>query len=189
SVRLHLRLAPRLLRRTRIDRRRADRRLLARAPQAARPRRSLSRRRRVHLRRRMELARRDRHAPRLRAGVDRTRRSSAATAVRLRVVRRLRHRGARALGADEGAAAADRRGGGGGGVRLFGWFRKKKPAPAPPTVIEVADVEMPAPPPISAIIPEPKSEKKRMPRIVKCGLIQTSLACDVKESLDTIRDA
>ena len=28
-----------------------------------------------------------------------------------------------------------------------------------------------------------------MPRIVKCGLIQTSLACDVTESLETIRDA
>src|SRR5437588_244501 len=55
------------------------------------------------------------------------------------------------------------------------------------TVIEVADVEMPTP--ISEIIPQPKSEKKRMPRIVKCGLIQTSLACDVNESLDTIRDA
>src|SRR5438105_1686376 len=55
------------------------------------------------------------------------------------------------------------------------------------TVIEVANVEMPTP--ISEIIPQPKSEKRRMPRIVKCGLIQTSLACDVNESLDTIRDA
>jgi beta-ureidopropionase len=72
--------------------------------------------------------------------------------------------------------------------------------PLPPTVIEVADVEMPmpAPPPKAAaapphsegeIIREPKSERKTMPRIVKCGLIQTSLACDVKESLDTIREA
>src|SRR5436190_23694120 len=71
------------------------------------------------------------------------------------------------------------------------------PPPPPTTVIEVADVEMPAPPTplppprpaIGEIIPEPKSEKKRMPRIVKCGLIQTSLACDVNESLDTIREA
>jgi beta-ureidopropionase len=76
---------------------------------------------------------------------------------------------------------------------------------AAPQVIEVADVEMPAPlapppglipppptPPsstISEIIREPKSERKHMPRIVKCGLIQTSLACAVSESLETIRDA
>src|SRR5438876_6144159 len=99
--------------------------------------------------------------------------------------------------------------------RVFGRKRVAAPTPGagpaakataaklvePPTVIEVAGVEMPeppAPPPglipppppaISEIIPAPKSEKKHMPRIVKCGLIQTSLACDVKESLDTIRDA
>ena len=36
---------------------------------------------------------------------------------------------------------------------------------------------------------QPKSEKKRMSRIVKGGLIQTSLACDTSESLDTIREA
>ena len=28
-----------------------------------------------------------------------------------------------------------------------------------------------------------------MPRIVKCGLIQTSLAADVKEDIEKIRDA
>jgi beta-ureidopropionase len=39
------------------------------------------------------------------------------------------------------------------------------------------------------IIHSPKSEKKRMSRIVKGGLIQTSLACDTSESLDTIREA
>jgi N-carbamoylputrescine amidase len=39
------------------------------------------------------------------------------------------------------------------------------------------------------IIREPKSEKKRMSRIVKGGLIQTSLACDTSESLETIRIA
>lgn len=88
-----------------------------------------------------------------------------------------------------------------------------------PTVIEVAGVEMPAPPPADpeplpdadpepmpqpqqpepqpAIVvvedeiirAQPKSEKKRMSRIVKGGLIQTSLACDTSESLDTIREA
>jgi len=41
----------------------------------------------------------------------------------------------------------------------------------------------------SAIIREPKSEKKRMSRIVKGGLIQTSLACDTSESLERIREA
>jgi beta-ureidopropionase len=40
-----------------------------------------------------------------------------------------------------------------------------------------------------AIITNPKSEKKRMSRIVKGGLIQTSLACDTSESLETIRIA
>jgi N-carbamoylputrescine amidase len=39
------------------------------------------------------------------------------------------------------------------------------------------------------IIHSPKSEKKHMSRIVKGGLIQTSLACDTSESLDTIREA
>ena|GEM_PF-3188 len=39
------------------------------------------------------------------------------------------------------------------------------------------------------IIANPKSEKKRMSRIVKGGLIQTSLACDTSESLETIRIA
>jgi beta-ureidopropionase len=39
------------------------------------------------------------------------------------------------------------------------------------------------------IICEPKSERKSMSRIVKGGLIQTSLACDTSESLETIREA
>jgi beta-ureidopropionase len=39
------------------------------------------------------------------------------------------------------------------------------------------------------IIANPKSEKKRMSRIVRGGLIQTSLACDTSESLETIREA
>ena len=99
-------------------------------------------------------------------------------------------------------------------------------APEPPPVIEVADVEIPpppqppptdpeplpdadpepvpqpepAPPPpeppqptiiVTAreIITEPKSERKPMSRIVKGGLIQTSLACDTSESLERIREA
>jgi beta-ureidopropionase len=114
-----------------------------------------------------------------------------------------------------------------------------QPEPAPPpaepiTVIEVAGIEMPAPPPHTdpeplpdpdpepvpisepepipqpepappppespptiivaderprETIANPKSEKKRMSRIVRGGLIQTSLACDTSESLDTIREA
>jgi N-carbamoylputrescine amidase len=126
--------------------------------------------------------------------------------------------------------------------KLFGFLLPKaKPAPPPSksvTVIEVAGVEMPAPPPPDPpqpphtdpeplpdadpepipitepepipqpepappppdppptiivaereIIAHPKSEKKRMSRIVRGGLIQTSLACDTSESLDTIREA
>jgi N-carbamoylputrescine amidase len=57
------------------------------------------------------------------------------------------------------------------------------PPPEPPTTIIVAG-EHPR-----EIIHSPKSEKKRMSRIVKGGLIQTSLACDTSESLDTIREA
>jgi len=53
------------------------------------------------------------------------------------------------------------------------------PPPPQPTIIVAA----------REIIAEPKSEKKRMSRIVKGGLIQTSLACDTSESLDTIREA
>jgi N-carbamoylputrescine amidase len=82
-----------------------------------------------------------------------------------------------------------------------------QPEPAPPpaqpmTVIEVAGIEMPAtpppePPPTIVVaddrpretISNPKSEKKRMSRIVRGGLIQTSLACDTSESLDIIREA
>jgi N-carbamoylputrescine amidase len=45
------------------------------------------------------------------------------------------------------------------------------------------------PPPVAAIIREPKSERKHMSRIVKGGLIQTSLACDTSESLEKIREA
>jgi len=57
------------------------------------------------------------------------------------------------------------------------------PAPEHPPTIIVADHHP------REIIREPKSEKKRMSRIVKGGLIQTSLACDTSESLDTIREA
>jgi beta-ureidopropionase len=56
------------------------------------------------------------------------------------------------------------------------------PAEPPPTII-VADQHP------REIIANPKSEKKRMSRIVKGGLIQTSLACDTSESLETIRIA
>ena len=59
------------------------------------------------------------------------------------------------------------------------------PPPEPPPTIIVADAR----PCENEIIANPKSEKKRMSRIVKGGLIQTSLACDTSESLDTIREA
>jgi beta-ureidopropionase len=72
-----------------------------------------------------------------------------------------------------------------------------QPEPPQPTIIVSNEPEPPAPPsprqptppPVAAIIREPKSERKRMSRIVKGGLIQTSLACDTSESLDTIREA
>ncbi len=56
---------------------------------------------------------------------------------------------------------------------------------------EPLSLRQPAPPavPATAIIREPKSEKKHMSRIVKGGLIQTSLACDTSESLEKIREA
>jgi N-carbamoylputrescine amidase len=41
----------------------------------------------------------------------------------------------------------------------------------------------------SRIIRQPKSERTNMSRIVKGGLIQTSLACETTESLDRIREA
>jgi len=73
------------------------------------------------------------------------------------------------------------------------------PEPVPITEPEPMPQPEPPPPPseppqptiivASRIIREPKSEKKRMSRIVKGGLIQTSLACDTSESLDTIREA
>jgi len=69
------------------------------------------------------------------------------------------------------------------------------PQPEPqPTIIVTNEPEPPVQPspaqpipPAAAIIREPKSERKRMSRIVKGGLIQTSLACDTSESLETIR--
>ncbi len=70
------------------------------------------------------------------------------------------------------------------------------PQPEPqPTIIVSNEREpqvppnlgQPTPPPPAAIIREPKSERKRMSRIVKGGLIQTSPACDTSESLETIR--
>ncbi len=66
------------------------------------------------------------------------------------------------------------------------------PEPVPITEPEPMPQPEPPQPPIivaSRIIREPKSERKRMSRIVKGGLIQTSLACDTSESLDTIREA
>jgi beta-ureidopropionase len=42
---------------------------------------------------------------------------------------------------------------------------------------------------LNDIIREPKSERKHMPRIVKAGLIQTSLACSTDEAIETIRNA
>jgi len=59
------------------------------------------------------------------------------------------------------------------------------PPPEPPPTIIVADSHRRD----SEIIANPKSEKKRMSRIVKGGLIQTSLACDTSEALETIRIA
>jgi beta-ureidopropionase len=41
----------------------------------------------------------------------------------------------------------------------------------------------------AGIIREPQSERKHMSRIVKGGLIQTSLACDTSETLEKIREA
>ena len=76
--------------------------------------------------------------------------------------------------------------------------------PEPIPITEPEPIPQPEPPPPPAepsptiivaanhpreIILSPKSEKKRMSRIVKGGLIQTSLACDTSESLDTIREA
>jgi beta-ureidopropionase len=60
------------------------------------------------------------------------------------------------------------------------------PPPEPPPTIIVADDRVRE---NEIIRPSPKSEKKRMSRIVRGGLIQTSLACDTSESLDTIREA
>jgi N-carbamoylputrescine amidase len=69
------------------------------------------------------------------------------------------------------------------------------PQPEPqPTIIVMNEPEPPVQPSpaqptpsAAAIIREPKSERKRMSRIVKGGLIQTSLACDTSEPLETIR--
>jgi len=73
--------------------------------------------------------------------------------------------------------------------------------PEPVPITEPEPVPQPEPPPPQPepqpaiivvereIIPEPKTERKRMSRIVKGGLIQTSLACDTSESLDRIREA
>jgi beta-ureidopropionase len=63
------------------------------------------------------------------------------------------------------------------------------PPPASTTREERLSLGQTTPPPVAAIIHEPKSEKKRMSRIVKGGLIQTSLACDTSESLEKIREA
>jgi len=63
-----------------------------------------------------------------------------------------------------------------------------QPEPPPPQPEPQPTIIVSSAPP-REIIPSPKSEKKRMSRIVRGGLIQTSLACDTSESLDTIREA
>ena len=105
--RLHLSLAGWLFRRAWLDRRRADRRLLAGAKEATGARRSLSHRGRLHLQRRLELARGRRDPDRLRARLDWPGRAQALSAiVRLCLVRWLWRGGAHVLGADEADAAA-----------------------------------------------------------------------------------
>jgi len=63
-----------------------------------------------------------------------------------------------------------------------------QPEPPPPQPEPQPTIIVSSAPP-REIIHSPKSEKKRMSRIVRGGLIQTSLACDTSESLDTIREA
>src|SRR4051812_7481964 len=110
SLRLHLHLAPRLLRRTRLDRRRDDRRLLDRAKEAPRPRRSLSHRWRLPIRWRLELARRRRHTAGLSGCLGWPDGPRSTTTLRLRLVRRLRRSSGRASHPDESPASAHDRG-------------------------------------------------------------------------------
>ena len=61
---------------------------------------------------------------------------------------------------------------------------RRKPAPAK----KQAHPQQVSQPVVVSSSPTPKKERS-MPRIVKAGLIQTSLAADPKESIETIRDA
>ncbi len=63
---------------------------------------------------------------------------------------------------------------------------RNETAPAHASIVEVLPPSLPL---AHAIIRDPRSERKTMSRIVKSGLIQTSLACDTSESLETIRSA
>jgi N-carbamoylputrescine amidase len=67
----------------------------------------------------------------------------------------------------------------------FKTYRVTEPRAAKPAEPVRAAVR----PRASRIIRQPKSERTNMSRIVKGGLIQTSLACDTSESLDRIREA
>ena len=100
-VGLHLHVAARLLGWARLDRRRADRRLLAGAAEEARARGPLPRERRL---RRLERAGARRDRRRLRRGMDRSRGPGAASDLRLRLVRGLR-RGVRGPCHADAAAA------------------------------------------------------------------------------------
>ncbi len=64
-----------------------------------------------------------------------------------------------------------------------------QPEPQPPEPPPQPSIVVTEQPRERAIIREPISERKRMSRIVKGGLIQTSLACDTSESLEKIREA
>jgi beta-ureidopropionase len=67
----------------------------------------------------------------------------------------------------------------------FKTYRVTEPRAAKP----IESVRAAVRPRASRIIRQPKSERTHMSRIVKGGLIQTSLACETTESLDRIREA
>src|SRR6185436_10436102 len=97
---LHLRLARRLLRVARLDRRRADRRLLDHPPHGARSALAVPARRRVPLHRRLEHPGRRGHARRRRGRAARRVLDADAAALQLVVVRRVRALGWDLLGDD-----------------------------------------------------------------------------------------
>src|ERR1700681_1802664 len=94
-------MAPRLLGRAGLDRWCSDCRLLDRAQERARARRSLSYRGSLRIQRRMELARRRGDPPRMRPRVDRHLGARPALSIRLRLVRRIRRRRNHPPAADE----------------------------------------------------------------------------------------